>query len=980
MIMTTRRAVGTTSVVGATIALAFLTGCSNREATPGGAHGGSIGSPSEGLTEAPPSTLRGMELVDRARKQFPGVLTPPDVDRMTTTGDSFTVLADAPRSQPSHTGVKLPAVADGALVVDSLGVTVSVRPQGFAPSAVEWSEHLAVYPSVQPGVHAFRRVAWDGVEDFYQVESPKEQLSFSYDVALTHVAGLRLVDGTLEALDAAGTPRLRSTHPVAIDAHGVRRVGELTVTGCKVDVDPRGPWNRPVTAPGASSCVVSAKIDGRGLAYPVLVDPAWIGTYSTKQQHAYHKMFLLPAGATDAGKVILVGGTGTAPSVTELFDPGTNSWASSTPLPDSNGFGVGTNAAMLSDGTVVLAGGFPTSGTTSTARATVLVRKKDGTWGFGAAMSSGRAYHTMTVVKKAGKEFVLVAGGQTTSFASTSTPALKTAELYDLAVDGWLGAGAMGNPHTKGAATVLTDGRALIVGGDSFSSGTTCCSPSTSTEIFDPTSSLWTTGPAMNVAREGPLVMALTGTNAAVVIGGLNTTSFALNSLETLNAGATTWTTLPGTMVAGRQFAAADRLSDGRILITGGNASATSSVTQSPTDTADLYDPATGTVTSTATMGSPRMFHASVSFGAKVLVTGGLTSSSSGTETTSSEIFDTSVGKACTTPASCPTGFSCSDGVCCSAAAGCPEGQKCNAPGHEGICTKPQGAACTANPECATGFCVGGFCCESACNGGCKSCGNAGKEGTCVLALAGTDPGGFCGSTGGGDVTCGKKCDGTGKCTVSYAPAGTPCGASAVDAGADSSAPFCNVFACAGWGPYCQSTPNMCGLTCTSSVTCSEATHTCTASATGIHAGFCVIDSTCFTYGDINPKDATKCQICDPPTSKTTWSTADACKEAGVDTGVDAGDDTGAPDDSATIDSGTVDSTVDDTAVDDTAPSDDTGVAVDSNVPSPGNTDLPAGSACGCRVPGNDAPAGGVGALAAFGLAALVLARRRKNS
>jgi hypothetical protein len=59
----------------------------------------------------------------------------------------------------------------------------------------------------------------------------------------------------------------------------------------------------------------------------------------------------------------------------------------------------------------------------------------------------------------------------------------------------------------------------------------------------------------------------------------------------------------------------------------------------------------------------------------------------------------------------------------------CGTGQKCAA----GLCVvlKSTGEMCGNAEECASGFCAGGFCCNSACSGGCESCGLPNKTGRC---------------------------------------------------------------------------------------------------------------------------------------------------------------------------------------------------------------------------------------------------------
>ena len=128
-----------------------------------------------------------------------------------------------------------------------------------------------------------------GDEDFVYFAREPERQALAYRVDVSRVAGLRLVSRTLEFLDPGGAPRLRVAPPFVVDAGGRRLPANLAV-GCAADVSPRAPWGRPVTPPGASSCVVTVSWARAGVRYPALVDPQWTST----QQHHGHP----PAGIT----------------------------------------------------------------------------------------------------------------------------------------------------------------------------------------------------------------------------------------------------------------------------------------------------------------------------------------------------------------------------------------------------------------------------------------------------------------------------------------------------------------------------------------------------------------------------------------------------------------------------------------------------------------------------------------------------------
>ena len=153
-------------------------------------------------------------------------------------------------------------------------------------------------------------------------------------------------------------------------------------------------------------------------------------------------------------------------------------------------------------------------------------------------------------------------------------------------------------------------------------------------------------------------------------------------------------------------------------------------------------------------------------------------------------------GEGCTaaTASNCASGF-CVDGECCGSAACSGSCQSCAVAGHEGTCAMvvpgtevpgscpgqacgtggscntKNGTACSSASACASGFCVDGVCCESACDGICVSCDQAGQAGKCSAYTAGSDPQKECGL---GSGVCRSTCNGAGACD--YPQYGTPCG------------------------------------------------------------------------------------------------------------------------------------------------------------------------------------------------------------
>ncbi|MCC6621543.1 MAG: hypothetical protein IT385_09840 [Deltaproteobacteria bacterium] len=96
----------------------------------------------------------------------------------------------------------------------------------------------------------------------------------------------------------------------------------------------------------------------------------------------------------------------------------------------------------------------------------------------------------------------------------------------------------------------------------------------------------------------------------------------------------------------------------------------------------------------------------------------------------------------------------------CEGAGDCAPGYFCDRPEDlgPGACATVagDGGACDVDAGCASGVCVAGVCCEEACDGPCETCARAGREGKCLLAEVGADPGERCGE--------GFACDAIGAC------------------------------------------------------------------------------------------------------------------------------------------------------------------------------------------------------------------------
>ncbi len=252
-----------------------------------------------------------------------------------------------------------------------------------------------------------------------------------------------------------------------------------------------------------------------------------------------------------------------------------------------------------------------------------------------------RAFHSATLLTNGQ---ILVAGGWV--YKAYCLAGVASAELYSPAAGSFSSAGTMSAPRYAQTATRLANGDVLVTGG--FTYDRHACfnmenSPAVkSAEVYDHVHRAFKQTGAMSEARGGHTATLLA--DGRVLIAGGGKDDGGRSWLGEGSVEAQVYYPAAGTFIAtGKMTAArvghtATRLSDGKVLITGGWASA------GPIATAELYDPSTGAFSPTGTMTSARGSHtATLLHNGKVLITGGAFDLN-GLGSHTSEIYDPNTG------------------------------------------------------------------------------------------------------------------------------------------------------------------------------------------------------------------------------------------------------------------------------------------------------------------------------------------------
>ncbi|MCI0609839.1 MAG: hypothetical protein L0Z71_12355 [Anaerolineae bacterium] len=311
-----------------------------------------------------------------------------------------------------------------------------------------------------------------------------------------------------------------------------------------------------LTQAGVMQPTNQAQSPATALPQPTIIDSGHLSpALGMNTERAAHTATLLADG-----KVLIAGGfrkevtSEVAIANAEIYDPETNTF---TPTGDMNEARIGHTATLLSNGQVLIVGGWGVSGQTSTAE---LYDPQTGNFLYAASMVAPRAGMTTTLLKN-GR--VLIVGGE----SARNTPQLIT-EIYDPTTNTFTQSSSLNRGRLAHTATLLNDGNVLLVGGHS-SNNTVLASA----EIYNPTTGKFTyTGDLNMVRHKHAAVLLQDGT--VLVIGGSNQNDWRgkYTSAEIYHVNTGTFTRIAD--LNRERFKLADAavlLNNGNVLVGGGN-------------------------------------------------------------------------------------------------------------------------------------------------------------------------------------------------------------------------------------------------------------------------------------------------------------------------------------------------------------------------------------------------------------------------
>lgn len=358
------------------------------------------------------------------------------------------------------------------------------------------------------------------------------------------------------------------------------------------------------------------------------------GTWSPTSSMSIGR-FSFTATLLQNGRVLVAGGatdTEIATATAEVYDPATGTFSATGSMHDAR---VGFSATRLSNGKVLVEGG--ASNTGLALGSAELYDPATGTWSVTGSMNQDRQQHSAVLLRNGN---VLVSGGNIgrTPCADVCVTSIGESEIYDPSTGQWATVGELTIPRSFFTTTLLPNGRVMAVGGRVHTGpGYYDYGAIAFADLYSPTTGKWKATGTMTISREDHATVLLSN-GQVLAIGGttVNFNGITVASTELYDPAAGAWTAT-GSMLQGRERHTATVLQNGQVLVAGGDYY--DGVNAGFLTECELYDPAAGTWSVTASMSTPRYGARAVLLrDGRVLEVGGDTDFS-GIPTASAELY-----------------------------------------------------------------------------------------------------------------------------------------------------------------------------------------------------------------------------------------------------------------------------------------------------------------------------------------------------
>ncbi|MFZ2446102.1 MAG: kelch repeat-containing protein [Syntrophobacteraceae bacterium] len=236
-------------------------------------------------------------------------------------------------------------------------------------------------------------------------------------------------------------------------------------------------------------------------------------------------------------------------------------------------------------------------------------------WTYTGDMLTPRGSHTTTSLAD-GK--VLVTGGLSSSNAPSGTLAYEQADIYDPSTGTWAATDTLGNRRFRHSATLLPNGKVLVVGGQ----GQAAWSALAACELYDPSTGQWDSTADLAGARYHHTATLLP--NGKVLVAGGYISGLATATCELYDPSTGLWEGT-GSMAMTRRNHTATLLPDGKVLVAGGFGKLSGvGGSEARLKSCEIYNPSNGAWSNTGNLGVERMtFTATLLNNGQVLAAGG---------------------------------------------------------------------------------------------------------------------------------------------------------------------------------------------------------------------------------------------------------------------------------------------------------------------------------------------------------------------